>query len=756
MKIAKKDILTAAHQSLRHLSFGRVAVLCTLILFNASSTNSYAGRSSLFSGTLRPALLPCIPADRPYEVSATDDAIEINSAGRRKIIPKRHIFGIKDQVTPPQLSILHGPAYMRNNDSHLPVRHSTNDSHLAVRHSTIVFEDLESKDKLFHALNEHVFGQATGLATQKVLVIVNPVSGGGRGQKIWDTVRPLLESSSLTLDVRLTTKKEEALTIVQELVPGQGQENTLSEYSGVIAVGGDGTLHEVLNGMTINGRQPPSKPVMVIPAGNANGLAASLGIRNPLRAALGIIRALTPHQSRQALTDEPETTQPPLIKLNLLKYVIYTKKVDKRTGAEYARRESGISFLGLQTALSTELSITKGQPAVFQPYRDRLKAMIGMDRSRDRNHLLALELGNPVADFPSSVAVATPKPAATPIPLGELEPVTSTGSQPPPPLKAPRKNTSSASLLEELSLAGLQLENTSPLNQPKFEESEPPQSIQEQTLQAMEDQPMPALSQLASISEDTALTEQELQKEPTQPDTPILTKQELQREPIQPDTSILTKQELQREPTQRDIPMIELISTDIAQLNPEQSQKERPLPPEPELQQQIPVPAYNDDEVFSGEPSSAKLADGYEDIDDLQLPPRVAQANEDEDITYDFDDRIDRGIRDFSFMVVMNTSHASENFLLAPGKVSSDPGMHIIHIPKFGSTRPGRIKAMWSAGDGSYISRPEVKRVKTSGRLTIKNESATGENVITIDGESKEGDKFTIENWQHNAELLYR
>ena len=53
----------------------------------------------------------------------------------------------------------------------------------------------------------------------------------------------------------------------------------LSQYSALVAVGGDGTLHEVINGMLM--RSDKQKlPILLVPNGSGNDLVGSLGCKD--------------------------------------------------------------------------------------------------------------------------------------------------------------------------------------------------------------------------------------------------------------------------------------------------------------------------------------------------------------------------------------------------------------------------------------------------------------------------------------------
>lgn len=101
----------------------------------------------------------------------------------------------------------------------------------------------------------------------RTLCIVNPVAGSGRGKKAWEQVAPTL--ASLHPEVAWTERAGHATEIARRAC-GDG-------FTHLIAVGGDGTIHEVVNGM-----DGAETALAIIPAGTANDFARSAGI--PFRA----------------------------------------------------------------------------------------------------------------------------------------------------------------------------------------------------------------------------------------------------------------------------------------------------------------------------------------------------------------------------------------------------------------------------------------------------------------------------------------
>lgn len=70
-------------------------------------------------------------------------------------------------------------------------------------------------------------------------------------------------------------------------------------YDVVIALGGDGTVNEAVNGMLANGPSPDLPALAVVPTGSANVFARALGMQNnPLDAAGQVLEALRSGRSR--------------------------------------------------------------------------------------------------------------------------------------------------------------------------------------------------------------------------------------------------------------------------------------------------------------------------------------------------------------------------------------------------------------------------------------------------------------------------
>ncbi len=113
-------------------------------------------------------------------------------------------------------------------------------------------------------------------------IIVNPQSGGGKRRRIVGRVAECLRASGKDYRVFETEKKRQAVFLAHEL--------TSEGPCDLIVVGGDGTLHEALNGFADFERCN----LGLIPAGTGNDFAAAAGIPTDTDAALDLILNGTP------------------------------------------------------------------------------------------------------------------------------------------------------------------------------------------------------------------------------------------------------------------------------------------------------------------------------------------------------------------------------------------------------------------------------------------------------------------------------
>lgn len=111
--------------------------------------------------------------------------------------------------------------------------------------------------------------------------VVNPVSSGGKtGKATWPHVRSLLEARGVSFEYGLTERPGHAIELARAA--------SLTGCDAVVAVGGDGTVNEVGNGLLRAGvKEPPC--LGIIPGGRGSDLCRTLGIPHDAGEALRVL-----------------------------------------------------------------------------------------------------------------------------------------------------------------------------------------------------------------------------------------------------------------------------------------------------------------------------------------------------------------------------------------------------------------------------------------------------------------------------------
>ena len=101
----------------------------------------------------------------------------------------------------------------------------------------------------------------------RTAAIVNPRSATGKTGRLW----PALATRIKSLDVRFTTHPRHATELARECLR--------EGYQRIVAVGGDGTINEVINGFLVEGRPTnPDAVLAILPLGTGSDFQKSLGI----------------------------------------------------------------------------------------------------------------------------------------------------------------------------------------------------------------------------------------------------------------------------------------------------------------------------------------------------------------------------------------------------------------------------------------------------------------------------------------------
>ena len=110
--------------------------------------------------------------------------------------------------------------------------------------------------------------------------IYNPIAGKGKALRCRQALEPMLAASGAEYRFHETRRPREGADIARELTRGAGPEG-----SDIVAMGGDGTLNEVLNGLS----DPANTRLGIIPCGSGNDFAAVMGIPGAPKDALRLI-----------------------------------------------------------------------------------------------------------------------------------------------------------------------------------------------------------------------------------------------------------------------------------------------------------------------------------------------------------------------------------------------------------------------------------------------------------------------------------
>ena len=114
----------------------------------------------------------------------------------------------------------------------------------------------------------------------KFILTVNPHGGTKQGPLLLKKVKPIFDAAGTELFIIDTTFAGHAQELANQV--------DLSDYDGFIGIGGDGTLHEITNGM-LSRHDGKKIPIGIIPGGSGNSYMHDLQLTDPLKAAKAII-----------------------------------------------------------------------------------------------------------------------------------------------------------------------------------------------------------------------------------------------------------------------------------------------------------------------------------------------------------------------------------------------------------------------------------------------------------------------------------
>ena len=122
------------------------------------------------------------------------------------------------------------------------------------------------------------------MSAKHYALVVNPRGGTRQGMTVLEAVKPVFAAAGAELDVRVTTGPGHAVEIARTI--------SLDDTDGICLIGGDGTIHEVVDGL-MQRHSPVSTPLGVIPGGTGNSVLEHLQCSEPVEAARRIIAGHT-------------------------------------------------------------------------------------------------------------------------------------------------------------------------------------------------------------------------------------------------------------------------------------------------------------------------------------------------------------------------------------------------------------------------------------------------------------------------------
>ena len=141
-------------------------------------------------------------------------------------------------------------------------------------------------------------------------VIINPKAGNGSALKLWPKIEALLKTSNFNFQFTFTQYRNHATKLV-EIAANKGFRN-------IICVGGDGTLHAIVNGLMLQKKVESSAIyVGLIPIGTGNDWAKTYNIPNTIKEAILLIKKDTIKVQDIGKIDFLESKKPSLYFNNL-------------------------------------------------------------------------------------------------------------------------------------------------------------------------------------------------------------------------------------------------------------------------------------------------------------------------------------------------------------------------------------------------------------------------------------------------------
>lgn len=114
-------------------------------------------------------------------------------------------------------------------------------------------------------------------------IILNELAGSGNAKKVWEQIEPQLQNRQIDFQVKVTQYAGHASYLTEQYI----KHTTNPDEMVILVIGGDGTLHQALNGaVSQRSHHPHPIPLAYIPAGSGNDFARGVGMSRDVNVAL--------------------------------------------------------------------------------------------------------------------------------------------------------------------------------------------------------------------------------------------------------------------------------------------------------------------------------------------------------------------------------------------------------------------------------------------------------------------------------------
>ena len=180
---------------------------------------------------------------------------------------------------------------------------------------------------------------------RKMLLIVNPTGGIRNGLRILETIKPIFDKGGIELEIIETKYAGHAKDIARAM--------EIEKFEGLCLVGGDGTMHEAINGMYT--RLDKKKiPIGLIAAGTGNSLMHDFDCLDPAEATSWIIKGYTKKIDLAQINMEHKI----VYAFNIIGYGMITD-INTRAGGVRWMGENRYTYAALMEIMSHKLRHAK-------------------------------------------------------------------------------------------------------------------------------------------------------------------------------------------------------------------------------------------------------------------------------------------------------------------------------------------------------------------------------------------------------------